>query len=172
MNLSDESELFFSRIKNIRLRKEQESAFNTLNEFVKQERSRRGTLCLTGHHQVGKTTILLYFLWKNNYSLKYYINANLFVINKINERVELEKYSKLEHATKKLIGKLLGELLNNHFLKYDLIVLDSIELLNAYNIDIVNLAWNHATSGRICIISTTVPRSALNPNICKIVELG
>ena len=172
MNLSDNNELFFFRIENLRLRKEQERAFLKLNEFVKQERARRGTICLSGPHQIGKTTVLLYFLWKNNYPLKLYINANLFVINKLKKRKELEEFSKLEHATKKLIENLLSELLNNQFLEHDIMVIDSIELLNAYNIDIVNLAWNCAIDGKICIISTPLPRSALNPNLCKIIELG
>ncbi|MFQ6126227.1 MAG: ATP-binding protein, partial [Candidatus Heimdallarchaeota archaeon] len=164
--------MVFSRVENLRLREEQEQVFFELNEFVKRERARRGTICLSGPHQSGKTTVLLYFLWKNNYPLNLYINANLFVINNLNKRKELEEFSKLEHATKKIIENLLRELLNNHFLDHDIMILDSIELLNAYNIDIVNLAWNCATDGKICIISTPLPRSALNSNLCKIIELG
>lgn len=131
----------------------QEKAFELLDSVYNYS-IRRGTICLVGNFQSGKTTLIKYFLLKKFGDIdKYYVSLNDYLLERLNNNgTELSVLSKIKAKTRLIMEVAIDELLEQHFSQQDLLVLDAIEIIYPYNLNLVSLVNRHATDGKICII--------------------
>ena len=115
---------------------------------------RRGTICLIGDFQSGKTTIAKYFLSDKFGEVdKYYLNVNKLLLERIKEeKTDLSIMSKIKAKTRLIMSVTLQEAIEDHFSKEQLLVLDSIEILYPYNLDLISLVSRYTRDGKICIV--------------------
>lgn len=140
-------------IEQIELTDEQKMAYERLLSTYEFS-LRRGTICLVGDFQSGKTTVVRYFLSNKfqNYE-KYYLNVNLFLLDRLKqEKIDLSIMSRIKAKTRLIMSVALQEAIEKHFAKENLLVLDAIEILYPYNLDLVSLVSRYARNGKICII--------------------
>lgn len=139
--------------KEIELTDEQKKAYEMLLSAYEYS-LRRGTICLVGDFQSGKTTLVRYFLSNKFQSYeKYYLNVNLFLLDRIKqENTDFSLMSKIKAKTRLIISIALQDAIEIHFAKENLLVLDAIEILYPYNLDLVSLVSRYARDGKICII--------------------
>ncbi|MGQ9610759.1 MAG: hypothetical protein ACUVWN_15795 [bacterium] len=140
-------------ISEIELNENQKKAYELL-ESVYDYSIRRGTICLVGNFQSGKTTLIKHFLMKKFGDInKYYISLNKYLLERLlNEGTELSVLSKIKAKTRLIMEVALNELLEKHFAQNDLLVLDAIEIIFPYNLNLISLVNRHTNDGKICII--------------------
>jgi len=131
----------------------QKRAYNLL-ESACEYSLRRGTICLVGDFQSGKTTIAKYFLMKKYDNIdKYYINMNLLLLERLSkESVDLSIQSKIKAKTRLIMAVAIDELLEKHFKEHSLLVLDSIEIIYPYNLNPIPMISRYTNDGKICIL--------------------
>jgi hypothetical protein len=116
---------------------------------------RRGTICLIGDFQSGKTTLVKYFLSSKFGNVdRYYLNMNLYLLNRLKEEeADLSIMAKIKAKTRLIMSMALQDVIEKHFAKEDLLILDAIEILYPYNLDLVSLVSRYTRDGKVCIIS-------------------
>jgi len=115
---------------------------------------RRGTICLIGDFQSGKTTLVKYFLSSKFGNIdRYYLNVNLYLLNRLKEEADLSIMAKIRAKTRLIMSMALQDAIEKHFTKEDLLILDAIEILYPYNLDLVSLVSRYTRDGKVCIIS-------------------
>lgn len=140
-------------IKEINLTENQKKAYEKLLSTYEYS-LRRGTICLIGDFQSGKTTLVRYFLSNKfqNYE-KYYLNVNLYLLDRLKqEKTDFSIMSKIKAKTRLIMSVALQDAIEKHFTKENLLVLDAIEIIYPYNLDLVSLVSRYARDGKICII--------------------
>jgi len=140
-------------IREINLTEKQKRAYELLLSTYEYS-LRRGTICLIGDFQSGKTTLARYFLSNKfpDYE-KYYLNVNLHLLNCLKqEKTDLSIMSKIKAKTRLIMSVALQDAIEKHFTKENLLVLDAIEILYPYNLDLVSLVSRYTRDGKICII--------------------
>jgi GTPase SAR1 family protein len=140
-------------IKEISLTEKQKRSYELLLSTYEYS-LRRGTICLIGGFQSGKTTLVQYFLSNKfpDYE-KYYLNVNLHLLNCLKqEKTDLSIMSKIKAKTRLIMSVALQDVIEKHFAKENFIVLDAIEILYPYNLDLVSLVSRYTRDGKICII--------------------
>lgn len=140
-------------IKEISLTEKQKRAYERLLSTYEYS-LRRGTICLVGDFQSGKTTLVKYFLSdKFPNCEKYYLNVNLHLLNCLKqEKTDLSIMSKIKAKTRLIMSVALQDAIEKHFAEENLLVLDAIEILYIYNMDLVSLVSRYTRDGKICII--------------------
>jgi ABC-type glutathione transport system ATPase component len=134
-----------------------DSGLKEINDFEKL-RKVRGVLAIVGESPSGKTTLVRNYLERRGLSeSEYYLNVNDFIMNTLELRkdykaLELDDRRGFLDSNRSLIEKTLSQKLNEHFKSKNLLVLDSIELLYKYEINLANLAYDPASGGMTCII--------------------
>jgi GTPase SAR1 family protein len=115
---------------------------------------RRGTICLIGDFQSGKTTLVKYFLSTKFGNIdSYYLNVNLYLLKRLKEEeTDLSIMAKIKAKTRLIMSMALQDAIEKHFAKKDLLVLDAIEILYPYNLDLVSLVSRYTRDGKVCII--------------------
>ena len=115
---------------------------------------RRGTICLVGDFQSGKTTLVKYFLsQKFGQPDEHYMNVNLYLLEQLRkERDDLPILGTMQAKARLIMEVALEEEIEQHFAQRDLLVLDAIEILYPYRLNLVSLVSRHARDGKICII--------------------
>ena len=137
----------------ISLTESQQRAYESL-ESACDYSLRRGTICLVGDFQSGKTTLVKYFL-SQKYSDpdKYYLNVNIYLLERLRkEGDDLPVLGTMQAKTRLLMEVALEEAIEQHFAQQDLLVLDAIEMLYPYHLNLVSLVSRHTRDGKICII--------------------
>lgn len=137
----------------IELTESQKKAYELL-ESVYDYSIRRGTICLVGNFQSGKTTLIKHFLINKFGNIdKYYISLNKYLLERLlSEGTDLSILSKIKAKTRLIMEVALDDLLEKHFAQYNLLVLDAIEIIFPYNLNLVSLVNKHTMDGKICII--------------------
>lgn len=115
---------------------------------------RRGTICLIGDFQSGKTTLVKHFLVNKFGNIdRYYLNVNLYLLERIRqENFDLSIMAKIKAKTRLIMSVTLQEAIENHFVRENLMVLDAIEMLYPYNLDLISLVSRYTRDGKVCII--------------------
>jgi GTPase SAR1 family protein len=115
---------------------------------------RRGTICLIGDFQSGKTTLVKYFLSSKFGNVdRYYLNVNLYLLNRLKEEeTDLSIMAKIKAKTRLIMSMALQDAIEKYFTKEDLLILDAIEILYPYNLDLVSLVSRYTRDGKVCII--------------------
>jgi hypothetical protein len=137
----------------ISLTESQQQAYRSL-ESACDFSLRRGTICLIGDFQSGKTTLAKYFLaQKFSDPDKHYMNVNMHLLERLRkEGDDLAILTTMKAKTRLIMEVALEEAIEQHFAERDLLVLDAIEVLYPYRLNLVSLVSRHTRDGKICII--------------------
>ena len=137
----------------ISLTESQQQAYQSL-ESACDFSLRRGTICLIGDFQSGKTTLVKYFLaQKFDKPDEYYLNINMHLLERLRkEGDDLAILTTMKAKTRLIMEVALEETVEQHFAEHDLLVLDAIEILYPYRLNLVSLVSRHTRDGKICII--------------------
>lgn len=134
-----------------------EKAIKEIDSFVKLRKA-RGVLTIVGKSPCGKSTLVKRYLATRKLSEdNFYLNVNDFILTSLKERqdyksIEIDDRRNFLETNRRVIINILSEKLLNHFLENNIIILDSIELLFKYEIDLASLAFEPASGGKSCII--------------------
>ena len=139
--------------KGISLTENQQRAYESL-EHVCEYNLRRGTVCLIGDFQSGKTTLVKYFLSQKLGDVEtYYLNVNELLLERLRKEADdLALLAKMKAKTRLIMEVALEEAMEKHFAERDLLVLDAIEILYSYRLNLASLVSRYARDGKICII--------------------
>jgi GTPase SAR1 family protein len=137
----------------IRLTESQQQAYELL-ESACEYSLRRGTICLVGDFQSGKTTLVKYFLsQKFGDPDEYYLNVNIYLLECLRkEGSDLSILAKMKAKTRLIMEVALENAIEAHFKKHDIMVLDAIEIICPYRLNMISLASRHTCDGKVCII--------------------
>ena len=152
-----------------------ESGLREIDNFVELPKV-RGILAVVGESPSGKTTLVKRFLESRGLSEdRYYMNVNDFIMIMLKKRqdykaLELDDRRGFLERNRRIIEKTLSEKLYEHFENNKILVLDSIELLSKYEVNLATLAFEPASGGKTCIIC--VPGSVSGEKIYFMGEPG
>ena len=137
----------------ISLTESQQQAYKAL-ESACEFSLRRGTICLIGDFQSGKTTLVRHFLsQKFDNPDEYYLNVNMYLLERLRkEGDDMAILTTMKAKTRLIMQVALEEAVEQHFAERDLLVLDTIEILYPYRLNLVSLVSRHTRDGKICII--------------------
>ena len=117
-----------------------------------------GTICLVGDFQSGKTNLVKHLLnEKFGDSTDYYVNLNLYLLDELDKQRASIAYAGAKAKIHLLIQIAIEDLLGRHFQMHNLLVLDAIEMIYAYELNLVAITDRFAHNGKHCIIC--VPES-------------
>jgi ABC-type glutathione transport system ATPase component len=134
-----------------------ESGLKEIDSFVELSKV-RGVLAIVGESSSGKTTLVKRYLRSRGLSEdRHYLNVNDFIMTKLKQRqdykaLELDDRRGFLERNKRIIERALSEKLYDHFQDNKILVLDSIELLFKYEVNLAALTYEPASGGRTCII--------------------
>ncbi len=139
------------------LHKNQQKAYQVLATRI-DSRSEHGTICLVGDFQSGKTNLVKHLLnEKFGNSTDYYVNLNLYLLDELNKQRASIAYAGAKAKIHLLIQIAIEDLLERHFQTRNLLVLDAIEIIYSYELNLVAIADRFTHNGKCCIIC--VPQS-------------
>ena len=120
-----------------------------------------GTVCLVGEFQSGKTNLVKHLLKEKfgNFT-DYYVNLNLYLLDELNKQRASIAYAGAKAKIHLLIQIAIEDLLDKHFQTHNLLVLDAIEMVYSYELNLVAITDRCAHDGKCCIIC--VPESEKN----------
>ena len=164
------------------LNENQISTLNRLNDAI-DEGLRRGLIFLKGPFQSGKTR-LLYELMKQK-QLNYheiYLNLNQFLLarlqsgSKKNPIRTFEHYSRLPAKTTALMELYITEYLRDFFKNHSLLIIDAIELLYKYPLNLPQVLYPYCRNRNIIVVAIPIDeRNGFtfdwNFNLAKIIEI-
>ena len=120
--------------------------------------SEHGTVCLVGEFQSGKTNLVKHLLKeKFGDSADYYVNLNLYLLDELDKQRASITYAGAKAKIHLLIQIAVEDLLESHFQTHNLLVLDAIEMIYSYELNLVAITDRFARNGKCCIIC--VPES-------------
>ena len=117
-----------------------------------------GTICLIGDFQSGKTNLVKHLLKeKFENATDYYVNLNLYLLAELDKQRASIAYAGAKAKIHLLLQIAIEDLLEQHFQTCDLLVLDAIEMIYSYELNLVAITDRFARDGKCCIIC--VPES-------------
>lgn len=117
-----------------------------------------GTICLVGDFQSGKTRLVQHLLKERfGNATDCYVNLNLYLLNELEKQRASIAYSGAKAKIHLLIQIATEDLLERHFQTCDLLVLDAIEMIYSYELNLLTITDRFAGNGKCCIIC--VPES-------------
>ena len=120
--------------------------------------SKGGTICLVGKFQSGKTNLVKHLLNEEfGNSTDYYVNLNLYLLDELDKQRTSIAYAGAKAKIHLLIQIAIEDLLDKHFQTHNLLVLDAIEMIYSYELNLVAITDRFAREGKCCIIC--VPES-------------
>jgi len=134
-----------------------ESGLKEIDSFVELPKV-RGVLAVVGESPSGKTTLVKKYLKDRGLSEDgHYLNVNDFIMSTLTHRqdykaLELDDRRGFLERNRRIIERILSEKLYDHFHDNRILVLDSIELLFKYEVNLAALAYEPASGGKTCVI--------------------
>ncbi len=107
-----------------------------------------------GDFQSGKTVLVRHFLaQKFDDPDEYYLNVNMHLLERLRkEGDDLTILTTMRAKARLIMEVALEEEVEQHFAQHDLLVLDAIEMLFPYNLNLVSLVSRHTRDGKICVV--------------------
>jgi len=164
------------------LNSNQFNALMHLNDAV-DEGLRRGLIFLKGAFQSGKSNTLFEFMKQRQLDYKEIcLNLNQFLLFRLQSVIKnnpgftLEHYSRLNAKTTLLFESYLSEYLKNFFEHQSLLVIDAIEILYKYPLNLPQVLYPYCRNGNIIIIAIPIDTRNhftfdWNFNLAKIIEI-
>ena len=135
----------------------QQRAYQALVACIDAE-TEHGTICLLGDFQSGKTSLVKHLLnEKFGNSTDYYVNLNLYLLDELDKQRASIAYAGAKAKIHLLIQIAIEDLLERHFQTRNLLVLDAIEMIYSYELNLVAIADRFTHNSKRCIIC--VPES-------------
>lgn len=128
-------------------------------EEAQNESLRRGVILLRGPFQSGKTSILKRYLERNRLSKEeYLLDVNTYLLKCLmNDSSQIgpniSVLVKLKSKICRLFKQYLEQFLTEHFSEHTLLLIDSVELLFKYEVNLIQLVYRFCQNGKIAIIS-------------------
>ncbi len=139
------------------LNENQQKAYHALTDCI-DSGDRDRTICLVGDFQSGKTNLVKHLLKeKFDNSTDYYVNLNLYLLDELDKQRASIAYAGAKAKIHLLIQIAVEELLNRHFQTHDLLVLDAIEMIYSYELNLITITDRFVNDRKRCIIC--VPES-------------
>ena len=139
------------------LNESQRKAYQALADHINSG-SEHGTICLVGDFQSGKTNLVKHLLKeKFGDSTDYYVNLNLYLLDELNKHRASIAYAGAKAKIHLLIQIAIEELLDRHFQTHNFLVLDAIEMIYSYEINLITITDRFVDNGKRCVIC--VPES-------------
>ncbi|MBN2092877.1 hypothetical protein JW964_24865 [candidate division KSB1 bacterium] len=129
-----------------------------LNDAI-NEGIRRGLIILAGGFQTGKTTLLKNLLSTRGLSEDHYLSVNQFLLKEVqqhlqkNSEINFKVLSVLKTKTASIFKYSIETFLDNFFKSHNLLLLDSIELLYNYPINLPQIVYPYCSAQHTVIIS-------------------
>jgi len=154
-----------------------------LNDAI-EEGLRRGLIIVRGPFQSGKTTLVKALLKQRQLAIdEYYLNLNQYLIERLNLTIKTEpKYnyqllSQLKARTSRLFESYLETYLTKFFKEKHLLVIDAIEILFHYPVNLPQLVYSFCRNSNIIILVIPIDASSnftfpWNFNLAKIIEIS
>ena len=135
----------------------QREAYQALSTYI-DSGSEGGTICLVGEFQSGKTSLVKRLLnEKFGNSTDYYVNLNLYLLDELDKQRASIAYAGAKAKIHLLIQIAVEDLLDRHFQTHNLLVLDAIEMVYSYELNLLAITDRFVRDGKRCIIC--VPES-------------
>ena len=135
----------------------QREAYHALAAHI-DSGSKGGTICLVGDFQSGKTNLVKHLLNERfGNSTDYYVNLNLYLLDELDKQRASIAYAGAKAKIHLLIQIAIEDLLDTHFQTHNLLVLDAIEMIYTYELNLVAITDRFTRDGKCCIIC--VPKS-------------
>jgi len=134
-----------------------ESGLKEIDSFVELPKV-RGVLAVVGESPSGKTTLVKRYLTSRGLPEDgHYLNVDDFIMTTLKQRkdykaLELDDKRGFLERNRRIIERILSEKLYDHFQDNKILVLDSLELLSKYEVNLAALAYEPASGGKTCII--------------------
>jgi len=113
----------------------------------------KGTICLIGDFLSGKTELIKRFLADRfGRSDDYHLNVNLYLLEQLKKRGSLSTLALTKAKTRSMMQELLEEAICEHFENHDILVLDAIEIIFPYNLNLVAITDKCSRDWKICVI--------------------
>ena len=139
------------------LNESQRKAYQALADHINSG-SEHGIICLVGDFQSGKTNLVKHLLKeKFGDSTDYYVNLNLYLLDELNKQRTSIAYAGAKAKIHLLIQITIEELLDRHFQTHNFLVLDAIEMIYSYELNLTTITNRLVHNGKCCIIC--VPES-------------
>ena len=136
-----------------------------------------GTICLVGDFLSGKTVLVKQFLTDRfEHPEDYYLNVNLYLLEQLKKEEDLSNLVLTKAKARLIMQVTLEEAIRKHFETYDLLVLDAIEIIYPYNLNLITITNKYARNGKICIICVPENRERefacdFSWGICEVISL-
>ena len=136
----------------LQLRENQMKAYEALAARIEYG-CEHGTICLVGDFQSGKTTVVKRLLAERFGTLETdYVNLNLCLLKELEKHSATINYAGAKAKIHLLMQMAVEDLLQQHFSTHDLLVLDAIEVIYPYALNLVAITNRFARDGKYCII--------------------
>jgi len=158
------------------LRNTQRAAYEILQAQI-DSGSSSGTICIVGDFLSGKTVLVKQFLTDRfEHPEDYYLNVNLYLLEQLKKEEELSNLVLTKAKVHLIMQVTLEEAIKKHFESYDLLVLDAIEIIYPYNLNLVTTTNKYTCDGKICIICVPENRDRgfvfdFSWGICEVINL-
>ena len=124
-----------------------------------------GTICIVGNFLSGKTVLVKQFLSDRfEHPEDYYLNVNLYLLEQLKKEEDLSNLILTKAKTRLIMQVTLEEAIRKHFKTYHLLVLDAIEIIYPYNLNLITITNKYARNSKICIIC--VPENRERGFVC------
>lgn len=138
----------------------QQRAYQALATCIDSETEHR-TICLVGDFQSGKTNLVKHLLnEKFGNSADYYVNLNMYLLDELDKQRASIAYAGAKAKIHLLIQIAIEDLLESQFQTCNLLILDAIEMVYSYELNLVAITDRFVRDGKCCIIC--VPESKKN----------
>lgn len=144
---------------NTKLTPLQRQAIIKINDAI-EEGLRRGLIILRGPFQSGKTQVLHEVLRQRALPAKsHYLNLNQFLLSRLSRQMKEEPelsfhlLSLLKAKTSRLFEDYLQQFLNDFFQERNFLIIDAVELLFNYSVNLPQITYNYCRDANTIIIS-------------------